>query len=95
MTVRAADRERWAKHAAPQAIALELKDAAANVDAAQRYLEWVREVRDRRAGEVARGEWPPPQERFGAVDWCYECLAPASDCPEVAGVRAVYLPEAE
>jgi hypothetical protein len=53
------NRERWAKHAAIQAIDLELERAEQSLAEAARYVAWVQGVQTRRRNEIAAGEWPP------------------------------------
>lgn len=57
-TIRPADWERFAAHAAPEAIEHQLRRVKAMRRAAQRDIERLAELAGRRGAEIAAGTWP-------------------------------------
>jgi adenylate kinase len=56
------DRERFAEHAAPEAIREHLKDARAAASKAANTVSWLEVLLARRCQQVMNGEWPPKPE---------------------------------
>lgn len=48
-------------HAAPVAIEYELRWSLRQLEAARKRVEWLRDLRAKRASQVMRGEWPKPK----------------------------------
>jgi hypothetical protein len=57
-----ADRERYARSAAPEAILAELKIARAAQARAAELTGWLEVLLARRVRQVTDGTWPPPRE---------------------------------
>lgn len=58
MSVRPADRERFAQCAAAEAIQAQLDQAYAAHNAAGRDIKWLTDLLIARLAQVRRGEWP-------------------------------------
>jgi hypothetical protein len=58
MSVRPADRERFARYAAVEAIQAQLDQAYAAQSAAGRDIKWLTELLLARLDQVRRSEWP-------------------------------------
>lgn len=59
--VRHADRDRFARHAAPEAIVAHLERARAARSAAENEVDWLETLLARRQQQVREGTWPPPE----------------------------------
>lgn len=68
MTVRPADRERFARCAAIEAITARLDQAYAAQQAASRDIKWLTELLITRSAQIRSGEWPQPADPD-----CQEC----------------------
>lgn len=54
------DKERFAEHAAPEAIERAVLTARAERCKIQAHIDWLELLLARRVTQVARGTWPPP-----------------------------------
>ena len=52
------DRERYERHAAPEAIAHRIRLASERIANASRELRWLSALQVKRLNEVRKGEWP-------------------------------------
>lgn len=65
--VRPQDREGFALHAAPEAIAAGLEEATGRLRVAAVEIAWLSDLLAARTRQVLNGEWPPPPT-VGAPD---------------------------